>query len=513
MPPIETIYLIHHSHTDLGFTHDQPIVWELHGRFIDQALNAIEAHAQGEPDSRFRWTVETTAVLDPWLRQASPADIDRLLRAERAGLLEVTAMFANITPLYDLAQMVESLAILPRLRAEYGLTIHSAMNCDVNGQNWLLVEVLLEAGIQQFTMAINPGYGGAPEPRPNLFHWEGPSGRRLLTYNGWHYAHGLDFGMADDTPARFESWWARIEAVLAAAGYPLPSLMLQAIHPFGDNGGPYPAYAEFARRWNAAGRAPRIVLATPRQWWAAVAPYAAGLPVWRGDWTDYWNFGSGSTARELAAHRASRARLIHADALYAVGRALPRQPAPGAAWAEQSFRRYRAPAWQALNLWGEHTWGADTAVEAPELEDSVSQGVHKQALAYQARSLSLLLQRDALADLAQHVARAAPGDLLFFNPLPWPRTVFGHVDSNTLHPRGAPADTAAGRHHQGHGAVATGINAGRVPKYMGGNWGFYLPPTPVPAFGYVTVPASAIQQAPLEPSGTESVIEAGRFRL
>ncbi len=88
MPPIETLYLIHHSHTDIGFTHDQPIVWELHGRFIDQALNIIEAHAADPaPDSRFRWTVETTAVLDHWLRQATAADIDRLLRAERAQLL------------------------------------------------------------------------------------------------------------------------------------------------------------------------------------------------------------------------------------------------------------------------------------------------------------------------------------------------------------------------------------------------------------------------------------------
>ena len=38
MPQIETLYLVHHSHTDVGYTHDQPIVWELHTRFIDEAL-------------------------------------------------------------------------------------------------------------------------------------------------------------------------------------------------------------------------------------------------------------------------------------------------------------------------------------------------------------------------------------------------------------------------------------------------------------------------------------------
>lgn len=514
MPPIETLYVIHHSHTDIGFTHDQPIVWELHGRFIDQALNVIEARADdADPASRFRWTVETTGVLDQWLRQASAADIDRLLRAERAGLLEVTGMFANLTPLYDLTMLIESVQVLRRLRADYGLTITAAMNCDVNGENWPLVEVLLDAGLSRFAMAINPGYGGAPEPRPNLFHWQGPSGRALLTYNGWHYAHGMDFGMADATTARFESWWARIAPYLAQSQYPLPSLMVHAIHPFGDNAGPFPAYADFARRWNAAGRTPRIVIATPAQWWAAVEPHAAALPTWRGDWTDYWNFGAGSTARAMATNRASRTRLLNADALHAAGRALPADAAPGAAWAKRSFARYRDPAWQALNLWAEHTWGADTGVEAPALEDGVSQHAHKQAYAYQARSLSLLLQREALADLAQHVARTASEDLLLFNPLPWPRTLSGHVDSNTANPRGDPADTASGRHYQGHSATATGLNAGRVPALMSGNWGYYLPPTPVPGFGYVTVPRSAIQQAPLEPSGAETVVENDRFRL
>ena len=42
MAQIETIYFIHHSHTDIGYTHDQPIVWDLHERFIDQAIDCAE---------------------------------------------------------------------------------------------------------------------------------------------------------------------------------------------------------------------------------------------------------------------------------------------------------------------------------------------------------------------------------------------------------------------------------------------------------------------------------------
>ena len=34
------------------------------------------------------------------------------------------------------------------------------MNCDVNGENWPLVDLLLDLGIEGFTMAINTHFGG-----------------------------------------------------------------------------------------------------------------------------------------------------------------------------------------------------------------------------------------------------------------------------------------------------------------------------------------------------------------
>ena len=42
---IDTLYLIHHSHTDIGFTSDQPVVWEMQTRFVDEALDLAERRA------------------------------------------------------------------------------------------------------------------------------------------------------------------------------------------------------------------------------------------------------------------------------------------------------------------------------------------------------------------------------------------------------------------------------------------------------------------------------------
>lgn len=64
---IDAIYVVHHSHTDEGFTSDQTIFWEMQYRFIDEALRLIDRYADNPPESRFRWTVETTCGLDAWL--------------------------------------------------------------------------------------------------------------------------------------------------------------------------------------------------------------------------------------------------------------------------------------------------------------------------------------------------------------------------------------------------------------------------------------------------------------
>ena len=447
MSQIDTIYFIHHSHTDIGYTHDQPIVWELHERFIDQALACAEGGADRDSDSAFRWTVESTAVLGQWLQHASPSQIERFVALERAGRIEVTAMLANITPLYDVDQLIESLQILRHLREQYGFTIRNAMNCDVNGQNWPLVDVLLDMGIETFSMAINPHYGGAPFQRPNAFWWVGPSGRKILAWNGWLYISGWRFGLGAEDFSQLETeWWPRIEHHLAEIDYPLSSVMIQGAHPFGDNGSAFNGFADFIERWNAAGKQPRLKFATPAMWWAAVRAEADRLPTYRGDWTDYWNFGCISSAREQTINRANRQRLRTADGLAAI--ALNGSTSPASEQLARTLQRYRDSAWHHLHFWDEHTWGADQAIHQPYLEDTASQWHHKAHNAYQARSLSLLLQRDGLATLAQQVAGEGPGSFLLFNPLPWPRLLAGDVAPGILSSRNLNWDDTASRHFQ-----------------------------------------------------------------
>ena len=511
MSKIHTLYFIHHSHTDIGYTHDQPIVFDLQGRFLDEALRLTDKYSGHESDGAFRWTVETTYVLYRWLQAASAGQIERFKALERAGRIEVTGMFANLTPLLDTDQLVETFQLLRPLRDDFGFTIRHAMNCDVNGENWPLVDLLLDLGMEGFTMAINTHFGGAPMQRPNVFWWEGPSGRKILAYNGWPYDTGWRFRIGRDAATFEETWWPRVEHRLAEIDYPLPVLMVQSFHPFGDNGSAYEPFSRFIDTWNEQGRSPRIVMATPKDWWAAVKAHSHLLPTYRGDWTDYWNFGCISSAREQALNRASRARLRAADALAAA--VVGRSDSPAESTAARSYARYRESAWHSLHLWDEHTWGADCSIRSPGAEDTESQWHHKASYAYTARSLSLLLQRDALAELARQVQRTRPDDLLVFNPLPWPRRVEGIVPQEVAFPRGVPEDATAGRHSQDrmsydHSRFDPNVESAPGQKKL------WLKPREVPGFGYTVIPRAELTE--WEPGAEfeeDAVVENDSFHL
>ena len=497
MSTIDTIYLVHHSHTDFGYTNDQPIVWDLNTRFIDEALDLAEKYAESSSEGAFRWTIETTSTLARWLHYASESDIERLQTLERSGHIEITGMFAHLTPLVDTDQLAESFQFLRVLRQDYGFTIQHTMNCDVNGVNWPLVDVLLDCGIEGHTMAINSHFGGALTPRPHPFLWQGPSGRKLPVFNGWSYDKGWREGIGRDAREFETVRWPRLQHHLAEIGYPLPILMLQSYHPYGDVGTAYD-FTPFIDRWNSAGKSPRIVMATPSMWWDAVKPHLGKLDTLRGDWTDFWNFGAISSARETAINRRSRQTLRNTDALFAsLTQLTDKTP-----WAAQSFARYRDDAYWNLNLWDEHTWGADTSLRQPSGEDTTSQWHHKASYAYTARSLGQLLQRDTIADLARLVARNRADDLLVVNPLPWPHTVSGRIPDFVLEPRGLPDDSTAGRHHQDRNAQIDNLT------------GVALPPMELEGFGYKVVPrADLIDLGEHSVVTEDTTIENYRYRL
>ncbi len=129
---IKEILFVHHSHTDIGYTHPQPVVLELHRRFIDEALDIAERTTDYPDDAKFRWTCEVTGITLDWWKLASNTNRDRFLAAVKRGQFEVAGMAWHMTPLMDHGMVVDVLRPLKFFR-ELGIPVRSAMNTDVNG--------------------------------------------------------------------------------------------------------------------------------------------------------------------------------------------------------------------------------------------------------------------------------------------------------------------------------------------------------------------------------------------
>ncbi|NWK57501.1 glycoside hydrolase [Verrucomicrobiaceae bacterium N1E253] len=409
MSQLEEILVIHHSHLDLGYTHSQPIVEQLHLEFIDQALDLLDG-SDGWPEiSAPKWTCEVTWPVLDWLSQASDEQIDRFRNYYLSGRIDVCALPFGMTPLLGEGLLPELMKPLQVLKDKLGVVPTTALQHDVNGMPWPVADLLLDSGVEAFFMGINAHCGGAPMPRPGIFDWESPSGRKLTVFNGLHYSMFDQFAKVDENnPETFKAGIEDLQQFLKTQNYDYPFVWISATNPpeAWDNSPPNPELAQQIQQWNDAGGQPRIRFATPTD----VLDRFNALPsheleVKRGDWTDYWNFGCGSTAADTALHKQATESLALADGLRQQG------------YECQNLDTMRQEAVEHLLRYNEHTWGSDHSVMNPSAHVR-SQLILKQRHASEAIERASFLLFDALESLAKNPlqSRGAMEGVLVYNP-------------------------------------------------------------------------------------------------
>ncbi|MBI4326819.1 MAG: glycoside hydrolase, partial [Chloroflexi bacterium] len=407
--PIKEILVLHHSHLDIGYTHSQPVIWELHREYLDLALDLLEQTADWPETSRPKWTCEVTAPVLKWLETATAAGVARFTRFIKERRLAIGAMRYNTTPLNTAAQLARQLAPVAELRRRFGASINTALQHDVNGVPWPLADLLLEHGILLFVMGVNRHLGNPVPPRPGVFRWRTPSGRVLRVMNGNHYT------MFDQILLTWERSLDSMQRGLAEyvehlrrIDYPHDFLYLTmtAALEMWDNSPPNLPVVRLIRQWNEAGREPRIRYVTTEDLAERILRIPDDqLPLLSGDWTDYWNFGCASTAGNVARSRAAKRALDTADRLAAAPR-----PAAVANVAERAR--------DLLDLFDEHTWGYWDTAGCPE--PSLVQHHLKATPAIEARELASYVLTHELESLAGNPAQseAPPDHVLFVNPAP-----------------------------------------------------------------------------------------------
>lgn len=378
MAKIKKILIANHAHTDIGFTDYQELALRQHGEFVGQALDIIEATDDYPDAAKYRWTIETSGPFLRWLRQASKAEIERFRFWHEQGRIDIAGMQYNLTPLLNVEQMHRSLYPLRAIRDEFGFKVEVAMQDDVNGVSWLYADLLAELGIDFYTAAINPIRGARPNPFPGAFRWQGPSGKQVLAWNGYHYLFGRSqAGLGNwDLVDRLLPRW--VEELENDPTYPFDFLYCESTHPVRvDNGPPDPRMPDFVRRWNDERSNWQMEFITVTDFGRLLrSQYGDRIGTQRGDWTDHWADGVASSAYEVGINRAAHEIVAIGEAIEAWLRSRGRDRKWDAAHADRIY--------ESMTLFDEHTWGAYSSVEAPHSLFSRAQWNRKAGFAYTA---------------------------------------------------------------------------------------------------------------------------------
>ncbi len=448
-----TVFLVHHSHFDYGYTDPQAIVMEQQLCYLDAALELIQATDGWPEDATFRWNVEATYPLECWLAARPRSARDEFVKRAQEGRIEVTALPFNMhTEVYSLDELAWGFHFADDLRDRFGLEIVSAIQTDVPGATQGLLTLLLGAGIRYLAVAHN--YAGRSVPfltggqeltRP--FWWRAPNGGRLLVWqtdtpHGVAYMEGNLVGLAEGEPmargllpdyllALAErpwpfgqhafGWRGLPEGVaLTKCPYHYDILHLRVQSMIADNAPPSLTVAETVRDWNARWAFPRLRMATNREFFEEVERrYGDRLDAFEGDWTDWWVDGVGSGALPLGLNRRAQRAMATGRTLHALADVLSGDRSSAAAVEVDQ-------AYEDAALFDEHTWGAANPWEErlEQMGSGALQWQRKAAFALSAYERAEALVDTGIRRLADCFLSPAGvlAAILVVNPSAWART-------------------------------------------------------------------------------------------
>jgi hypothetical protein len=441
-----SVFVVHHSHLDIGYTDLQGTVLRHHLAYLDHALELAALTDEWPDDARFRWNVESLLPLERWLAVRPEAECEELSERVRAGRFEVCALsFGTHTEALSVDELGRLLRAADDLREARGYPIVTAMQTDVPGATLGLPGALAAAGVRYLAVAHNYAGRGAPYltggvELPRLFYWASPAGERVLVWqtdspHGVAYLEGNLLGLAE-SPALAEELLPEYLAALAArvypygqecvalgvpadvelsrAPYPHDVLHLRVQGLLADNAPPSIVPAEVVRAWNERWAYPQLRLGTNAEFFAAAeARVGDRLETFTGDWTDWWADGMGSGARALGFNRRAQAAVRTGQTLNVLADALD---ASSGGWVDDADRTY-----EQLARFDEHTWGA-AHPGGDAAEGRQSGGLQWQTKASHAVSAldlaSSLVERGA----ARLAARIPTASVLVVNPASFART-------------------------------------------------------------------------------------------
>lgn len=357
---MKKIYLIHHSHTDIGYTDLQEKIIYNHINYIYKAMDLILAGYENDTEMKhFKWNCESYFAVERFLDDATEAQRVQFFDLVKKGNIGLSATYLNFTDLVDKYILDSKTKQMVQTCKDYNTSIKVAMNADINGIPLGALDVFLENGIEFLFTNVHCHHGMYPLYKNQVpYYWE-RNGKKLLVWSGEHYHLSNSFGLVPTKPesadlVQVEKAYAAIMKYIAqcdANGYKYDFIPLSISGVFSDNAPPNAIIMEMINAFNAYTNEIQLEMLTIEELYSKIADKLIDVPTYSGDLTDWWSHGVGSTP--YAVKHAKEAVRIHriCQALDASREVLT----------DQRLQNVE----NNLLLFAEHTWGHSSTISNP----------------------------------------------------------------------------------------------------------------------------------------------------
>ena len=427
---IRQIYVLSHSHLDIGFTRPPDEVARDYKDTIDTAIRLTRMH------SDFSWTIESAWMLEEWLRRTDDeelvAELQTMLREGRMGL---GVAFGNMHSGLMGAEEANRLIYLGhKLRRQFGIDAPVAFQNDVPGFTWAFPRVLAGSGVKYLVTGLNLFIGGGNSLGlgKNPFYWTGPDGSRVLTWFSYDsYMEGFRWGLGRGlSMEELEGNVSRRLAWLERNGYRYDTYLLMRSP--GDNSDPIDALdiLDDIREWNRAHPELPMKMSTADEFFRYLTgKYGDDFPAASGNATGHWATVKLRVPETTGRMRQASSALPAAETAATIASLVHGIPFPRFDFAE---------AWRDLLTFQEHTTGGGPWPGYFSRWDADWNESSQYVYSLTGYSNAEQQFRKALARLASPVRRRGEPDVLMvYNGLSWRR-------SGLVAVKGLPDDLHAG---------------------------------------------------------------------
>lgn len=414
-----TIFVVPHTHIDVGYTDFQGKVAEAQARSLAEAMTLQKQH----PDFRFAmdgsWTLEQYLATRSLQQQR---EILQLIRDQKIGL---PVQYASLlTGLASLETLYRSFYYSKALSRKYSLPFDYANTTDVPTYTGAYPSILAGSGVRYWTVGGDNARGSILTAEPwnekSPFWWQGPDGGEVLFWYSRCYEQVMFlFGLPPQEEGIYESLPIFLQA------YSKPDYKPNVALIFGtqpENTDLSPETASFATGWNSKFAYPELKYSTFQEFFRYLEKnYGNDLPTYKGDMGPYWEDGAAADALSTARNRQNESDTLAAEVASTVSHILSPDLKPP--------KEELDDAWKNIVLFAEHTWTSGNSVSQPSSQEAIKQLAVKDNRATQAAFEAEDISNRALSQLAD-VVHIPMNTLLVFNSLSWERDAVVEADLN-----------------------------------------------------------------------------------